>query len=107
MVEDRHCERVGLQALLHLASVLDCFSRRIVGSAMGPVADAPLVAGALRMAVSQRRPGEGIVHRADRGCQYTAVTFGSACRAHGITQSNSRKGSPHDKELVSHCTSDG
>ena len=28
--------------------------------------------------------------------QYTAVTFGSACRAHGITQSNSRKGSPHD-----------
>ncbi len=37
--------------------------------------------------------------------QYTAVTFGAACRAHGITQSNSRKGSPHDKELVSYCTS--
>ena len=28
--------------------------------------------------------------------QYTAVTFGAACRAHGVTQSNSRKGSPHD-----------
>lgn len=84
------------EGVLHLASVLDCFSRRIVGWAMGPVADAPLVADALRMAVSQRRPGEGIVHHADRGCQYTAVTFGSACRAHGITQSNSRKGSPHD-----------
>ena len=28
--------------------------------------------------------------------QYTAVTFGAACRAHRITQSNSRKGSPHD-----------
>ena len=63
---------------------------------MGAVADAPLVARALEMAVSQRRPGEGIIHHADRGCQYTAVTFGSACRAHGITQSNSRKGSPHD-----------
>ena len=84
------------EGVLHLASVLDCFSRRIVGWAMGPVADAPLVADALRMAVSQRRPGEGIVHHADRGCQFTAVTFGSACRAHGITQSNSRKGSPHD-----------
>jgi putative transposase len=48
------------------------------------------------MAVSQRRPGEGLIHHADRGCQYTAVTFGSACRAHGVTQSNSRKGSPHD-----------
>jgi putative transposase len=84
------------EGVLHLASVLDCFSRKIVGWAMGPVADAPLVAQALRMAVSQRRPGEGIVFHSDRGCQYTAVTFGSACRAHGVTQSNSRKGSPHD-----------
>ena len=57
------------EGVLHLASVLDCFSRRIVGWAMGPVADAPLVAQALWMAVSQRRPGEGIVHHADRGCQ--------------------------------------
>jgi transposase InsO family protein len=84
------------EGVLHLASVLDCFSRRIVGWAMGPIADAELVARALEMAVSQRRPGEGIVHHADRGCQYTAVTFGAACRAHRITQSNSRKGSPHD-----------
>ena len=87
------------EGVLHLASVLDCFSRRIVGWAMGPVADAPLVAGALRMAVSRRRPGEGIVFHSDRGCQFTAVTFGSACRAHGITQSNSRKGSPHDNAV--------
>ena len=36
------------EGVLHLASVLDCFSRRIVGWAMGPVADAPLVARALR-----------------------------------------------------------
>ena len=84
------------EGVLHLASVLDCFSRKIVGWAMGPVADAPLVAGALEMAVAQRRPGEGLIHHADRGCQYTAVTFGSACRAHGVTQSNSRKGNPHD-----------
>jgi putative transposase len=84
------------EGVLHLASVLDCFSRRIVGWAMGPVADGPLVARALQMAVDRRRPGEGLIHHADRGCQYTAVTFGAACRAHRITQSNSRKGTPHD-----------
>ena len=84
------------EGVLHLASVLDCFSRRIVGWGMSPVADAPLVARALEMAVARRRPGEGLIHHADRGCQYTAVTFGSACRAHGIKLSNSRKGSPHD-----------
>ncbi|MGH2908445.1 MAG: IS3 family transposase [Solirubrobacteraceae bacterium] len=93
------------EGMLHLASVLDCFSRKIVGWAMGAVADAPLVARALQMAVDRRRPGEGLIHHADRGCQYTAVTFGAACRAHRITQSNSRKGTPHDKELVSYCTS--
>lgn len=84
------------EGVLHLASVLDCYSRRIVGWAMGAVADAPLVARALEMAVARRRPGEGLVHHSDRGCQYTAVTFGAACRAYGITQSNSRKGTPHD-----------
>ena len=57
------------EGVLHLASVLDCFSRRIVGWAMGPVADAPLVARALEMAVAQRRPGDGLIHHADRGCQ--------------------------------------
>jgi transposase InsO family protein len=84
------------EGVLHLASVLDCFSRKIVGWAMGPVADAALVARALQMAVDRRRPGEGLIHHADRGCQYTAVTFGAACRANGVTQSNSRKGNPHD-----------
>jgi transposase InsO family protein len=84
------------EGVLHLASVLDCFSRRIVGWAMGPVADAPLVARALQMAVDRRRPGEGIIHHSDRGVQYTAVTFGAACRKNGVTQSNSRKGTPHD-----------
>ena len=37
-----------------------------------------------------------MLRRPLESAQYTAVTFGSACRAHGITQSNSRKGSPHD-----------
>jgi putative transposase len=84
------------EGVLHLASVLDCFSRRIVGWQMGPVADADLVAGALRMAVRQRRPGEGVVLHSDQGCQYTALAFGAACRGAGIQQSNSRKGTPHD-----------
>lgn len=84
------------EGVLHLASVLDCFSRRIVGWQMGPIADAELVAGALRMAVLQRRPGEGLVHHSDQGCQYTALAFGAACRIAAIQQSNSRKGTPHD-----------
>jgi putative transposase len=57
------------EGVLHLASVLDCFSRRVVGWRMSGVADEPLVAGAVRAAVAQRRPGEGLIHHSDRGCQ--------------------------------------
>ena len=84
------------EGVLHLASVLDCFSRRVVGWRMGGVADEQLVAGALRMAVCHRRPGQGLVHHSDRGCQYTALAFSERVTAAGIVQSYSAKGSPHD-----------
>jgi putative transposase len=87
------------EGVLHLASVLDCFSRRIVGWAMDPVADAELVAAALEMSVARRRPGDGLIHHSDRGCQYTALAFGKQCATAAIAQSNSRKGSPHDNAV--------
>jgi putative transposase len=87
------------QGTLHLASVLDCFSRKIVGWRMGAVADAPLVADALEMAVRQRRPGDGLVHHSDRGTQYTALAFSQRCVKMGVTQSNSAKASPHDNAV--------
>jgi putative transposase len=87
------------EGVLHLASVLDCFSRRIVGWQMDTVADAPFVAEALRMAVRARRPGDGVVFHSDRGTQYTALAFGKACRAACVVQSNSRKGNPYDNAV--------
>jgi transposase InsO family protein len=84
------------EGALHLASVLDCYSRRVVGWRMSGVADEPLVAGAVRAAVRQRRPGQGLIHHSDRGCQYTALTFSKRLTDGGIVQSFSAKGSPHD-----------
>jgi putative transposase len=104
--------------VLHLASILDCFSRRIVGRQTGPVADSELVAGALGRAVAQRRPGDGLVHlqpaltagsydhrnntalqRPVEPAQYTALAFGSSCRLAAVQQSYSAKGSPHDNAV--------
>jgi putative transposase len=84
------------EGVLHLASVLDCLSRRVVGWRIAGVADEPLVAGAVRAAVAQRRPGQGLIHHSDRGCQYTAVTFAKGLTASGIVASFSAKGTPHD-----------
>lgn len=54
---------------LYLASVMDCYSRRIVGWAMADHLRADLVIDALQMAVARRRPGPGVVHHSDQGSQ--------------------------------------
>src|SRR5262249_11019228 len=54
---------------LYLASVLDCFSRRVVGWSMRADMPAELVVDALEMAVARRRPGPGLIHHSDQGSQ--------------------------------------
>jgi putative transposase len=49
-----------------LAVVLDVWSRRIVGWAIGEQMTAELVLAALNMALQQRRP-EGVIHHSDQG----------------------------------------
>jgi len=45
---------------------------------------AELVQDALDMAVSRRRPADGLIHHTDHRSQYTALTFGAELRRHGI-----------------------
>ena len=54
---------------LYLASVLDCFSRLIVGWCMLPTLRLELVERALEMAVARRRPAPGLIHHSDHGSQ--------------------------------------
>ena len=54
---------------LYLASVMDCYSRRIVGWAMADHLHADLVVDALEMAIARRHPARGVVHHSDQGSQ--------------------------------------
>jgi transposase InsO family protein len=54
---------------LHLATVIDLFSRRIVGWAVSDRMKKELALGALRRALVRRGPAPGLVHHADRGAQ--------------------------------------
>lgn len=54
---------------LYLAAVLDLYSRRIVGLAMSERMTTDLVASALQQALIRRKPGAGLIHHSDRGCQ--------------------------------------
>ena len=84
---------------LYLATVLDCFSRRIVGWAMSDRIDAVLVRDALGMAVTTRRPMAEVIHHSDRGVQYTAESFRDLVEQSGVRLSMSRRGDPWDNAM--------
>jgi putative transposase len=83
---------------LYLAVVLDAFSRRIVGWAMGTDLKTDLVLDALNMAVQQRRPGN-VIHHSDQGSQYTSVAFGLRCKEAGVRPSMGSVGDAYDNAM--------
>ena len=78
---------------LYLATVLDVFSRRVIGWAIADHLRASLVCAALRMAVATRGGSVvGVVFHSDRGCQYTSAEFRALCDTHGVQQSMGKTG---------------
>jgi putative transposase len=71
---------------LYLSVVLDAWSRKIVGWAMGTHLRTELVMDALNMALGQRSPDD-VVHHSDQGCQYTSIAFGLRCKQAGVRPS--------------------
>lgn len=100
---------------LHLAVLLDLYSRRVVGWAMGERPNLPLAMGALDMAVLQRTPEQGLVHHTDQGGLYRAHAYREYLAAKGLRPSMSARGNAYDNavaesffsnlknELVHHC----
>jgi putative transposase len=85
---------------LYLASVMDLYSRRIVGWALAEHLRAELVVDALEMAVARRRPDAGLVHHSDQGSQYTSLIFTRRCRAVGIDVSTGSRGDCFDNAVL-------
>ena len=75
--------------------VLDAYSRRVIGWALGRTLEAELALTALRMALRQRRPAPGLVHHSDRGVQYACARLHRTCSGSMASDiSMSRKGNP-------------
>jgi putative transposase len=77
-------------------TVLDVYSRRIVGWSMHETWDAVFAVRALEMAITQRRPTAGLIVHSDRGAQFASAAFRSTLVAHGLVASMSRKGNCYD-----------
>ncbi len=87
------------EGFLHLAFVLDVYSRKVVGWSMASHLRTELVVDALEMAVWRRKPAAGLVHHSDRGTQYTALSFGERLEDAGILPSMGRAGSALDNAV--------
>lgn len=81
---------------LYLATVLDLFTRKVVGWAMRDHMRQELTIAALTMAIQRRRPGPGLIHHSDRGSQYAAGSYRQVLDAADMVQSMSRKGNCWD-----------
>jgi putative transposase len=79
-----------------LAVILDAHSRRVIGWTLDRSLEDGLTLGALRMALTGRCVGLGLVHHSDRGTQYASSDYTNLLKDHGITISMSRKGNPWD-----------
>ena len=84
----------------YLASIVDAFSRRVVGWSMATHMRAELVTAALDAAVVRRRPGTDLVHHSDHGTQYTSLAFGQRLRESGIAASMGSIGDCYDNALA-------
>jgi len=85
---------------LYLATVMDLFSRKIVGWAMGARMTKTLVIDALRMAVRHRSPPPGLLHHSDRGSQYASNDYQQMLADHQMVCSMSRKGNCWDNAVM-------
>ena len=89
-----------LREFINAAVILDVFSRRAVGWAVGPTLRTELPLAALEQALRQRRPVPGLVHHSDRGSQYASKLYVQRLEDHEIVISMSRKGNPYDNAFA-------
>ena len=81
---------------LHLAVLLDLYSRKVVGWAMSERQNRQLTTDALTMAIERRNPEPGLIHHTDQGTLYATPTYREILKAHHMLPSMSRKGNCYD-----------
>jgi len=88
------------EGFLYVATVMDLFSRRIVGWSMDKCMDKHLVIKALLMAVVQRQPKSEVMVHSDQGSQYGSADYLAFLKEHKLIPSMSRRGNCHDNAVA-------
>jgi putative transposase len=85
---------------LYVASVMDLFSRKIVGWHADRQMTKELVLTALDCAYQRQQPSSIVLHHSDRGSQYASHAYQKRLQQYGMQASMSRKGNCYDNACI-------
>ena len=85
---------------LYSATVIDLYSRQVIGWSMANHMKTKLINNALTMAIWKRKPKRGLIWHSDRGSQYASDSHRAILKDHGVIQSMSRKGDCWDNAVA-------
>jgi len=85
---------------LYLSTVIDLYSRRVVGWSLSSRLTKELVINSLQDAINKRRPSPGLIFHSDRGSQYASDEFVEFLSDNSILPSMSRKGDCWDNAVA-------
>jgi putative transposase len=90
-------------AFCYLATLMDRYSRDIVGWDLAETMTDQLTLAALRMAIRERQPLADLVHHTDRGGQYASARYRAVVKRACMLQSMSRAGNVYDNAFMESC----
>ncbi|WP_142347135.1 IS3 family transposase, partial [Bacillus thuringiensis] len=85
---------------LYVASLMDLYSRKIVGWHTDRTMTKELVLKALQQAYFRQKPEGSILHHSDRGSQYASHDYQKQLQQYGMQCSMSRKGNCYDNACI-------
>lgn len=87
----------------YFSTLLDLFSRRIVGWSYRRTMDEELVIESLSKAIGLRQPQPGLIHHSDRGGQYASKRYRAMLRRASMRQSMSAADNCYDNAFMESC----
>jgi len=88
-----------LNGFIYLAAIIDIYSRKIMGYAIGKTLSPKLAIIALNIAIATRNTNN-LIHHSDQGIQYACKDYIKILKDNGIRISMSEKGNPYDNAFV-------
>jgi putative transposase len=88
------------QGWSYLATVIDCYTKAVIGWALADHLRADLVCDALDMAARNHQLADGVIFHSDRGCQYTSGQFAEKARSLNVRRSVGRTGVCYDNAMA-------